>query len=306
MVEDVQAQAIANRYRAVDPTGERTARVIRLTFDQIYDGRHTGRYRLDQLSKTEQTHIGSLVEINLRREFSDLFTDGTLLDFAVDGIEIDCKYSKRFGGWMIPPEAWGQLLLVCTADDENSVWSIGVVRATEDRMNAGNNRDAKRTLKKASVTDVEWVHFAADLPENILLHIDRKEADRILSQRSGQKRINELMRSVMGRPIGRGVIETVAQQDDSMKRVRSNGGASTDLAPEGILVIGGTYAAHRQIARDLGVPNLSKGETVSLPVVPADPGEINIAFLEGRYWRVAAEGEHRPVAAPKLPTTKKK
>ncbi len=305
MTEDEEARKVANRYRTGDPIGERTGKVIRHTFDQIYDGRHTGRYRLDQLSKTEKTHIGSLIEINLRREFDDLFSDGTVLDFAVDGVEIDCKYSKDFGGWMIPPEAWGELLLVCTADDSKSEWSIGVVRATEERMNSGNNRDAKRTLKRAVMNDVNWIHAGADLPENILLHIDRELADQILSHRSGQKRINDLLRNVTGRPIGRGTIETVAQQDDPMKRLRTNGGASSHLAQEGILVIGGTYESHRAIARDLGALVPSRSETISLPVVPSAADELDSVFLSGQHWRLAHPDEPRVVPAPILPKTAK-
>lgn len=306
MTEDEEARRVADRYRAADPTGERTGKVIRHTFDQIYDGRHTGRYRLDQLSKTEKTHIGSLIEINLRREFYDLFSDGEVLDFSVDGVEIDCKYSMSFGGWMIPPEAWGQLLLVCTADDSKSEWSIGVVRATEERLNTGNNRDAKRTLKRVVMNDVDWIHAGVDLPENILLHIDRELADRILSHRSGQKRINDLLRSVTGRPIGRGTIETVAQQDDPMKRLRINGGASSHLAEEGILVIGGTYESHRIIARDLGALVPGRSETISLPVVPATADEPDSVLLSERYWRLARQDESRSVPAPILPTTSKK
>lgn len=306
MTEDAEARRVANRYRAADPAGERTGKVIRHTFDQIYDGRHTGRYRLDQLSKTEKTHIGSLIEINLRREFDDLFSDGELLDFSVDGVEIDCKYSKDFGGWMIPPEAWGKLLLVCTADDAKSEWSIGVVRATEDRMNSGNNRDAKRTLKRVVMNDVDWIHAGADLPENILLHIDRELADQILSHSSGQKRINDLLRSVTGRPIGRGTIETVAQQDDPMKRLRTNGGASSHLAQEGILVIGGTYESHRMIARDLGAQVPTRSETISLPIVPAEADTPDSVLLGGEHWRLARQDEPRLISAPPLPATSKK
>ncbi|WP_418396390.1 NaeI family type II restriction endonuclease, partial [Yersinia enterocolitica] len=45
------------------------AKVFRATFDQLYDGQHTGRYSVEQLFKTEKTHFGTLIEINLQREF---------------------------------------------------------------------------------------------------------------------------------------------------------------------------------------------------------------------------------------------
>ena len=79
----------------------RFARTLRRTFDQIYDGRNTGRYRWDQLSKTEKTHFGSLIEINLQREFQ--FEDGIELDFRIAEVEVDCKWSQTDGGGCFPP-----------------------------------------------------------------------------------------------------------------------------------------------------------------------------------------------------------
>lgn len=46
-----------------DPGGERFSYAIREAFDQVYDGRRTGRWDFTQLSKTEKTHLGTLVEI---------------------------------------------------------------------------------------------------------------------------------------------------------------------------------------------------------------------------------------------------
>lgn len=88
--------------RAQDPNGERIAGVLRETIDQLYDGQRTGRYKWEQLYKTEKTHCGSLVEINLQREFC--YGDGKTLDFLIGGVEVDYKYSQTCGKWMIPPK----------------------------------------------------------------------------------------------------------------------------------------------------------------------------------------------------------
>ena len=101
---------------------QRFAAVFRKTFDKLYDGQHTGRYSWQELFKTEKTHFGTLVEINLRREFAEVIGDGSRLDFVIEGEEIDCKYSQSLGGWMLPPESFGALILVCTASDEHSEW----------------------------------------------------------------------------------------------------------------------------------------------------------------------------------------
>src|SRR5256885_8626710 len=105
--------AVAAQLRQLDPDGSRTAQVLRDTLDQLYDGQRTGRYRWDQLYKTEKTHCGTLVEINLHREFE--FQDGLKLDYQIAGVDVDCKYSQKNGAWMIPPEARGHLCLVLWA-----------------------------------------------------------------------------------------------------------------------------------------------------------------------------------------------
>ena len=62
---DAELEAVKAEILKLDPNGIRTAQVLRDTFDQLYDGQRTGRYRVDQLHKTEKTHCGTLVEINL-------------------------------------------------------------------------------------------------------------------------------------------------------------------------------------------------------------------------------------------------
>lgn len=304
---DEERDRVTELWRAADPENVRAAEVVRATFDQLYDGRHTGRYRWDQLYKTEKTHFGTLFEINLRREFADLITDGQVMDYRIGGIEIDCKYSQSDGGWMIPPEALGHLLLVGTAiDAAEGVWSLGVVRATPNHLRTSQNRDGKTGLNARGRDSIVWLARHAALAPNVLLSLPQELIDRIFASRSGQARLDELMRVVVNQRIGRNTIATVAQQDDYMKRVRANGGSRTKLASEGILIPGGDYASHRKVARDLGATVPGPGEVVSLPVVPASPDEPKAAFLDGSYWRLARPGEALTAPAPVLPETRKR
>src|SRR4051794_22790055 len=87
--EDPELDAVEDAIRSVDPTGELVADVLRETFDQLYDGQRTGRYRWEQLLKTEKTYMGTLVEINLHRAFD--FEDGFRMDYRIAGVEVDCK-----------------------------------------------------------------------------------------------------------------------------------------------------------------------------------------------------------------------
>src|SRR5205085_1514248 len=125
-----------------------------------------------------------------------------------------------------------------------SQWSIGIVRARVDCLNVGGNRDCKATLNGKGRNGITWLFKNAPLPPNVLLQLPKEALDEIMKPNySGQKRVNELFRRTLGRRVGRGVVATVAQQDDYMKRVRGNGGARTHLQPEGIIILG-QYGSH--------------------------------------------------------------
>lgn len=295
---DAELLAVAAELRGFDPNGSRTARVLRDTFDQLYDGQRTGRYRWDQLYKTEKTHCGTLVEINLQREFK--FLDGAVLDYAIADVDVDCKYSQTLGGWMIPPEARDHLCLVVSASDTATpTWNMGLVRASANHLNLGANRDAKATLNGAGRNAITWIQQGTPLPANVLLKLDTAAVERIFAQPSGQKRINELFRSALAKVIGRAAVATVAKQNDYMKRVRANGGARTTLRPEGIIILG-QYKSHAAIARALGVPVPGPGESVSVRVSPTGNRGRGVAEIRGRFWRIARPSD-TIVRAPNLP-----
>lgn len=119
--DDGDLAAVATELRGLDGDGSRMAAAIRGALDMLLDGQHTGRYRWEQLHKTEKTHAGTLVEIALARTLR--LADGRTLDYTIAGAEVDCKFSHRLGGWMIPPEAEGKLLLLVQASDEDGTWS---------------------------------------------------------------------------------------------------------------------------------------------------------------------------------------
>lgn len=289
-------------FDAADPDGSRVGKMMRRTLDQLYDGQRTGRYSWAQLHKTERTHFGTLFEINLRREFDDAINEGVTLDYRIAGHDVDAKFSQKMGGWMVPPEAIGQLLVLGFVDDAAGVYSVGVVRATPEHLRPGANRDAKVGLNVAGNRAIRWLHHAAELPPNVLLRCSRQQLEAIFRPGlSGQARVNELLRRVTRQRIGRNTIATVAQQDDFMKRVRENGGARSILRPEGYVVLGGDYALHRAVARDLGLPVPQPGEVVSARVIEAAPQDTNAAAVGGTRWRVAGDDEIVGTAAPVIP-----
>jgi hypothetical protein len=302
---DSELDAVEAELHRLDPTGEQVAAVLRETLDQLYDGQHTGRWSYDQLHKTEKTHMGTLVEINLHRAFG--FEDGDVTDYRIAGVEVDCKYSMSYGGWELPPEVINHICLLITGNDLTSTWTAGLARIHEAYLRGRANRDAKRQLTAASRSNIRRLWPAhGRLAENLFLHLNPITRDRIFGSTAkhgsshGQARTNELFRSVQRRIVRRPELATVAQQDDFMKRARGNGGARTQLRNEGIIVLG-----HQDndplVASALGLPVPRKGEFVSARVVPAGEGcNDPVAVIDGKSWVLAQAGDP-VVSAPAIP-----
>ncbi|MFE7707957.1 NaeI family type II restriction endonuclease [Streptomyces sp. NPDC057486] len=284
----------------LSPDGKRYARVLRETIDQLLNGEATGRYDWNTLFKTEKTHAGTLVEINLQREFK--FGDGITMDYHIEGIDVDCKYSQQFGGWMIPPEAIGHLCLLIWADDNKSRWSAGILRIQREWLNGGSNRDMKLTVKAEHRNKITWLWRDAELPENLLLRMPASDLEAIFASPSGQARLNELFRRAQMRRISRNVVRTVAQQKDYMKRVRGNGGSRSALRSEGILIMGDS-ASHRDIAKRLNLPMPQDGEFVSARVALAGPQHESRpqVVLDSERWALA-NCDDPSAPAPLLPS----
>ena len=285
---DPELDAVADELVGIREFESRVATVLRDTLDQLYDGQRTGRYRWDQLHKTEKTHCGTLVEINMQREFQ--FADGKKLDYKIASVDVDCKYSQKLGAWMIPNEAKNQLCLGLWAKDVESVWSLGLFRAYPELLASSANRDEKASLTSDGRAAVRWLFSRSELPPNVLLQIPKTDVDHIMNPKSGAERIRRLFRTVQGQRIGRGVVATVAQQADYMKRIRGNGGARSQLREEGIIILG-QYEAHRDIAHRLGLPIPDKGESVSARVVSGSKDDPRAFYSEGAWWCLAAVGD---------------
>jgi hypothetical protein len=304
--DDAELEAVAAELLAADPDGTITAKALRRTYDMLLDGQHTGRYRWDQLAKTEKTHFGTLAEINLQRAFK--FADGQAMDFAIGGVDVDCKFSQDPGDWMIPPEALGHLILGLWASDDIGQWSLGLIRATDEVLTkAAGNRDRKRWLSPEGRASVTWLHRKRQLPDNALLRIPPRDVDEIFGcSEHGNKRVDMLFRLATRRLISRTVVATVAQQEDYMKRVRGNGGSRSSLRPEGI-VICGHYDSHRHVAAQLRlpVPAPGSGESVSVRLARRRGHHAGAPFvtLDGAQW-VAAGPDDPPERAPELPGTR--
>lgn len=284
-VADEGLERVAEWFRSLPDAVERFGDAIRQSFDEVFDGQRTGRYDLRQLSKVEKTYIGTKVEIVVQAAFG--LAQGQRMDYLIVGEEVDAKWSMRSGGWMIPTEAVGEICLCLTADDYSSVFSAGVLRASDEHLRESRNKDQKRYLSRAALDAMTWIAHEAPLPENLLLGLDTDTRSAILDYRlSGQRRVNELFRRVQGRLVRREVVLTVAQQGDGPKRVRD---ARRQLREEGILVLG-HQNDHPRIAESLGLPVPPKGSWVSCRVREAEPGSDGVRIADCT-WRLADAAE---------------
>lgn len=293
---DAGVSDVVAELKRLDPDGSRIARVFRTTFDQLYDGQHTGRYCVDQLFKTEKTHFGTLIEINLQRELR--LKDGEVLDFCISGHEVDCKFSHT-SAWMLPLESFDQIVLVAQANDQKSTWSVGVVRVTESNRRTSENRDRKTGLNARGRSQIAWLFKDAPMQPNALLKLPPNIVAKIMSGRSGQARLNELFRYATNRRLTRNIIATVAQQDDYMKRVRANGGSRSALRAEGYLILSGDYRVQRNLAISLGSAIPEPGELVSVRVKPAS--ETTGVDIANTWWKLAVDVDSITSPAPVVP-----
>ncbi len=295
--QDPELHRVADELLRLDPDGTRTAVAIRRALDQVYDGRRTGRWDFTQLMKTEKTHVGTLVEIWIAREFE--FSDGTELDFKISGVDVDCKWSMNLYGWEIPREMYERgpkIAYVLWGSEYSNRWASGLVRTEEENLRPlGKQRDQKRRLNEVGRDRILWVHRDGAMIQNVLVHYPEIALD-VASRTSGQDAVNTLFRRLQGVLINQATVETAAQQTDSGKRVRD---ARSQLKSEGIAIFG-HYRPHPDMASDLGLPRPSLGRFVSARLAPWEGEGTGYTTIAGSAWRLAHANDP-PTCAPKLP-----
>ncbi|MFF7263619.1 NaeI family type II restriction endonuclease [Streptomyces sp. NPDC008159] len=292
---DPQFQEVYNWFRAQPDVEDRFGQVIRQSIDEVLDGQRTGRFNLRDLEKTEKTYLGTKVEIITRTDFG--LTRGRVMDFSVCGHDVDSKFTIG-SNWTIPREADQHICLLIKADDQRGTFRVGLLRIRDDLLNAGENRDRKRSPSAAGRDAIKWVVPDGRLPENILLSLSVTDREVIFkNKKSGQSRTNELFRCprVQGRIVNRNTVLTVARQDDSLKRVRD---ARNQLRSAGIIILG-HQGQHPSIARSLDLPVPSKGSWVAARVTEIDDlhPTRKTAQIADRNYAVWGEGD-TPSAAP--------
>lgn len=247
-------------------------RVLRTAIDEMLDGARTGRFDYNDLTPEEKKYVGTKAELIIRDEL--LLPKGKNLDLLVNGIEVDVKTSQG-SAWMIPleysdsaryPQPPVCLFLGTTAANSSTI-NIGIARAT--LVTAGRNRDGKGTLTAAQLdTEVGnravWLVRRGNMAPNFLSTITPGAITRIMAQKKGQARVNQLLHETVGTVIPRAAVETMATQKDPMRRLRKDRLRKTGAPYE---VLSGQWKADRAAVTALFGVNLGRDEVIAVSAV---------------------------------------
>lgn len=266
---------IAKRAGGNDALATKFAAMLRQCVDDVIMTPKTGRRSYDELEKTEKTYIGTRVEVELR---AMLNLPKGKLDAVILGHDVDIKNTMG-SNWMIPTEAVDHPCILVAADEVRATCYLGLIVARPGYLTLGQNKDSKKSISALGFSNILWLLLDHPYPPNFWRTVAPAVIERIFAGKSGNQRMANLFREVQREPITRDVVEAVAQQQDFMRRIRSDNGRGTrdQLAREGILLLSGHYDAH--LIDALGLPECSGSEFVSYR--PVSQREADLAAVHG-------------------------
>lgn len=255
---------------------EKLRSFFRSAIDEVIDTARTGRFFLSDLEKTEKTYLGTKFEILLRDWLQ--VPRGIVLDLLIGGQEVDVKSTTGGGwGWMIPLEAIDQLCILLRVNEERSTCAVGLVRARQEYLRPGENRDRKTSLSASARQHIWWLVQDFAYTPNFWSRISSAHREMIVRPKGGSARLAALFRTCLETPVSRVLIAGIAAQDDFMKRLRRNGGARDELAREGIAVL------YSETDRDLMLQlGLSFGTREFLSYRPKTLDEVRLLKDKGK------------------------
>lgn len=269
------ADDIVRRAGGTESLAQSFPNMLRTCIDDVIMTPKTGRRAYEELEKTEKTYIGTRVEIELR---ALLDLPRGRLDTALLGHDVDIKHTMG-NNWMIPTEAVGHPCLLIAADEARACCYLGLIVAHVAHLTQGQNKDAKRSISAEGFAHILWLLKEHPYPANFWRGRNEAMVARIFAGKSGNARMASLFREVQGEPITRDVVEAVAQQQDFMRRIRSDKGRGTRdlLAREGILLLSGQYDAG--LIQALNLPACGSSGFISF--TPRSEGQITLAHEHG-------------------------
>lgn len=239
--------------------------LFRQAIDEVIDAPRTNRFTLDETEKTEKTYLGTKIEILLRNHLQ--LGKGKILDLSVDGYEVDIKNTMGMN-WTIPLESHGHPALLIRVSEKKALCDVGLIVVKGEYLNQGANRDSKRTVAAAAMTNIWWLLRNHPYPPNFWEVLPLADRQAILSAGGGTARIASLFEKIQQSPISRIQVQALAQQHDYMKRIRRNGGARDVLAAKGIALLWGQR--DRSLIEQLGLGPVTRDQFISFKPLALD------------------------------------
>lgn len=240
------------------------AGMLREEIDKIIDTANTSRRFYKELEKTEKTYIGTRVEIRIRK---CLKVEKGLRDLKLAAGDVDVKNTMG-NNWTIPPEAIGVPCLLLSvfepggeSVDRPSSFKLGLILIRDEYLLVGQNRDAKKGLSPTGFESVDWIAVDHPYPDNFWRAVPAEKVRQIFEGASGNERMLALFRCVQRIPIGRRIVDSVAQQKDATRRIRKGGGARDLAERAGLLILSQTYDQTAIAA--FALPRLGADEWIS-------------------------------------------
>lgn len=249
--------------------------IFRQAVDEVIDAPRTNRFTIGELEKTEKTYLGTKVEI-LLRGFLKL-PRGRILDLSVDGVEVDIKNTMQ-RAWTIPLESHGHPALLLRLNERTALCDVGLVLVRPQYLNAGKNRDSKKTLSAAGTGHIWWLLRRHPYPANFWELLPASERLEIFAAGSASARLALLFAKLQRQPVSRLQVQAIAQQHDYMKRLRRNGGARDAMVEQGIALLSGR--SDGPLIAALGLGPVGTEEFISL--TPETDLELTLLTAAGQ------------------------
>ncbi|HZW13287.1 MAG TPA: NaeI family type II restriction endonuclease [Noviherbaspirillum sp.] len=251
---------LIHRVGSEEEFAKRIGQIIRAAVDYVIDAPTLSRYSIDDLDPDEKTAIGKRIERMLRFQFKLPY--GEKLDIKLGGEDVDIKTTMG-KNWMFSKSSHGHMNLLIAYDEKTALFQLGIAYVLEHQLGA-QNRDRKQSLTAAHRETIYWILKDQPYPPNFLDQLPPDIFKKIISEKTGMKRVLQLLRLALSMPIPRHIICSVANQKDPLRRVRSNGGARDILWEEGLLVLSGAYECDRKISMTVIGRELADDEMLTL------------------------------------------
>jgi len=253
---------VAKRAGGLPALTSRFPGIVRDAVDFVLDPVRTARTRVIELDNVEKTFIGLKLE-HFVRDMLDV--PKGLRDLVISGLDVDIKNTVG-ANWSIPIETYRNsepCLLMAVDDAKYQCW-LGIILAKLEYLHGGaGNRDTKRGVSATGFQNIMWLVNGASFAKSRFDGLDMAKFRALRKMKGGNKRVVEFFTENQRKPIHRSVIQALLwDQDDYMKRLRSNGGARDALKQSGVFILSGFY--DYSLINKLGLPITSGDEMISV------------------------------------------